>query len=636
MNLRQRFFLLFPLISLVLILIARPVSAVGQTENTPVIQLLDSLSNKIPALNENIDITVNAAPVQEFLRGVANQTGLNINIDPTLNFTVTNNFVHVRVRDILQFLVDNYDINLQAAGSILNIRKNVHTVAPISDRLKIDVDTISHHVNMSIEQVPIQDLVKEITRKTGNNIVVTPELNKKVISSYIQNMPLTDAMDKLGMENNFTVTKTDGGFYVWEPSEAKRPTAVRNPRPTDRNSNSMADGGIAIEALTNDSVKIHTANAPLDKVVEKLFDVCHQPYKLLGPLSDKISIDYDHISFEALIDELFAGTDATFKYVDGRYWIGKRNIDALQDVKMIQLKYRTVDSLVEIIPLQLKTGVEIKEYPDINSIILSGPQERVNRLATFIHSVDKLIPVILIEVLIIDNKNSKALATGITAGLSDEPVTTKGTVLPSVDMTLSSKAINNLIDGLNGFGWVNLGKVKSNFYVTLKAMEEDGIIDLRSTPQLSTLNGHKATMSIGNTEYYKEEMNTIYGSINTQSQVATTYKPVNAELSVTIRPIVAGNDEVTLDIKVEQSDFTNRISEFAPPGKVSRKFESLIRVKDQEMILLGGLEEKEVKDTRSGLPLLARIPILRWIFSSREKSNSKSKLNLFIKPTIIK
>jgi type IV pilus assembly protein PilQ len=123
--------------------------------------------------------------------------------------------------------------------------------------------------------------------------------------------------------------------------------------------------------------------------------------------------------------------------------------------------------------------------------------------------------------------------------------------------------------------------------------------------------------------------------MTTQSQVVTTYKPVDAELSVSIRPIVDGSDEVTLEIKVEQSDFTTRISEFAPPGKVSRKFESLIRVKDQEMILLGGLEEKQVRDTRSGFPILSRIPILKWIFTSREKSNSKSKLNIFIKPTII-
>ncbi|HEY3390353.1 MAG TPA: type II and III secretion system protein, partial [Prolixibacteraceae bacterium] len=229
----------------------------------------------------------------------------------------------------------------------------------------------------------------------------------------------------------------------------------------------------------------------------------------------------------------------------------------------------------------------------------------------------------------------KALSTGISAGLSDKPMVTKGKIFPSVDMSLGSSTVNEIIDGLNGFGWVNLGKVKPNFYMTLKALEEDGVIDLKSTPQLSTLNGHKAKMSIGNTEYYKEELNNIFGSMTTQSQVITSYKPVDAELSVSIRPIVDGSEEVTLDIKVEQSDFTTRISEFAPPGKVSRKFESLIRVKDQEMILLGGLEEKEVRETRTGLPFLSRIPILRWIFSAREKSNSKSKLNIFIKPTII-
>ena len=166
-------------------------------------------------------------------------------------------------------------------------------------------------------------------------------------------------------------------------------------------------------------------------------------------------------------------------------------------------------------------------------------------------------------------------------------------------------------------------------------MEQDGIIDLKSTPQLATLNGHKAKMSIGDTEYYQEQQNNIFGAVTTQSQVITTYKPVEAELAVSIRPIVDASDEVTLEIKVEQSSFTARISQYAPPGKVSRKFESLIRVKDQDMILLGGLEENDHKDTRSGLPLLSRIPILNWIFASREKSTTKAKLNIFIKPTII-
>jgi type IV pilus assembly protein PilQ len=53
------------------------------------------------------------------------------------------------------------------------------------------------------------------------------------------------------------------------------------------------------------------------------------------------------------------------------------------------------------------------------------------------------------------------------------------------------------------------------------------------------------------------------------------------------------------------------------------------------MVLLGGLEEKKVSETTSGIPILSRIPILKWLFSSRVKENSFEKLNVFIKPTII-
>ena len=77
------------------------------------------------------------------------------------------------------------------------------------------------------------------------------------------------------------------------------------------------------------------------------------------------------------------------------------------------------------------------------------------------------------------------------------------------------------------------------------------------------------------------------------------------------------------------------ISQFAPPGTVTRKFESLIRVRNQEMIILGGLEEKSSREASSGTPLLSRIPILKWIFSSRTKETGDSKLNIFIRPTII-
>jgi type IV pilus assembly protein PilQ len=90
-----------------------------------------------------------------------------------------------------------------------------------------------------------------------------------------------------------------------------------------------------------------------------------------------------------------------------------------------------------------------------------------------------------------------------------------------------------------------------------------------------------------------------------------------------------------MDIKVNQSDFTERINETAPPGQVTRAFQSTVRIKNQEMVLLGGLEEKRVNASGKGVPLLSRIPVLKWLFSSRNDQRTKGKLNIFIKPTII-
>jgi len=621
------------IVLIIYLIISWGLSAHAQKQDQGILSL-DSLTRKIPALNTEVDITVSNTPVQEFLRGLANQSGININIDPGLNFNVSNNFNKVRVRDVLQFLQENYDLDIKPMGSILNIRKRDAEIN-LRNKIKIETDPVTKLVSLSVTQAPVRMVVNQIIERTGQNIIVTPGVGELQVSCFIRNMPLIPALEKMAMGNNFSVRKTEDGVLIFEAIPATQPSAQATRPENGPKGNRNSGGTPEIKLLKKDTLQIYAQNCRLDEVIGKLFPLVKKPYNLITSLDDVISLKYESIPFEALLKELFAGTSATYKIDNGRYRIGKRNIIDLEEVQVVQLKYRTIDSISYIIPNQLKKEVDIKLYPDMNSLVISGARDRVNALTAFIHDLDKKIPVILIDVMIIDYKNSKDVSTGITAGLSDKPTVSGGNVYPSVDMKLGSSSVNEIINGLNGFGWVNLGKVKPNFYMTLKALEQDGIIDLKSTPQLSTLNGHKAKMSIGNTEYYQEQLNNIFGSMTTNSQMITTYKPVDAELSVTIRPIVDGNEEVTLDIKVEQSDFTDRISAYAPPGKVSRKFESLIRVKDQEMILLGGLEQKENRDTRNGLPLLSRIPVLKWIFTSRDKTNSKSKLNIFIKPTII-
>jgi type IV pilus assembly protein PilQ len=143
-------------------------------------------------------------------------------------------------------------------------------------------------------------------------------------------------------------------------------------------------------------------------------------------------------------------------------------------------------------------------------------------------------------------------------------------------------------------------------------------------------------MKISKTEYYLEETSQIFANASTTQTKIKQYKPVNADFSITITPIVSADEQITMQVKVDQSDFTGgKIANDAPPNQISRSFTSLIRVRNEDMILLGGLEEGIMKDTGSGFPVLSRIPVLKWIFSSRDRIKNEKRLSIFIKPTII-
>ncbi len=292
--------------------------------------------------------------------------------------------------------------------------------------------------------------------------------------------------------------------------------------------------------------------------------------------------------------------------------------------------------ILSIIPNEVKAGLDIKIDAELNSFIVSGPAENISRFEAFIKYIDKEVPVVLLEVMILDVNRSATIETGINAGIGDKPVTTTGGVFPNADIAFGAQTINNIINNFDGFGSLNIGKVIPNFYLSIKALETNGNLNIRSTPRLSTLNGHRAYLSIGETTYYVVTNQNFYGSQIPQASEIKNYQPIDAELSLSFKPLVSGDGEITMDIKVIQSSFNGqKVDKDAPPGINSREFTSIIRVKDQDIIILGGLEEKVKNDSGSGVPLLARIPIIKWLFSSRKREDSKKKLTILIKPTVI-
>lgn len=306
-------------------------------------------------------------------------------------------------------------------------------------------------------------------------------------------------------------------------------------------------------------------------------------------------------------------------------------------VSVYPMKYRTVDKVVDVIPAELKQGVEIKTFHDLNSLVISGEGARCDRITAFLDEIDKSVPLISIDVIIVDATTNNSQTIGLGVGIGSSEAQTRGTASPGLDVTLNAESLNRILASFSGLGSINLGPVTSLFYADLQFLEEAGKIVLRSTPRLSTLNGHKATLKSGEVKYYKESQVNIIGTQNPLQSESYLWKNVEASFVLDITPHVSQDSTITMDISLSQDEFTTTDDDdkYAPPGISKRSFTSIIKVKDGEMVLLGGIEKNLKDNTSKGLPYVARVPVLRSIFGKTRKVKSDSRLNIFIKPTII-
>ncbi|PCJ87272.1 MAG: general secretion pathway protein GspD [Flavobacteriales bacterium] len=602
---------------------------------------LKNLAQTSPGLKETVELSVTGVSIQEFIRGLATAHNLNVSVDPSIKIYVVNNFYDATVSDVLLFLCKQHNMDISFIGSIMSFSK--YSVPPeepkayVPKKLKISYNNQTDFLSFDLKKDSLFAVAKEITAKSLKNVVLSPDLENKIVSGYIQNRPFADALDKLAFANDLVVNQ-DGNFYLIEPNERETVAgaATAQGRKSGRQPGVTADNeNLTIKLETGERITVQAFDVPVVDVVQGVSAELFKNYFLFSEPKGNTTLYIENATYDDFLTYILNGSDYTYKIEDNVYLVGERKLERLRATEIVSLQNRTIETILDKIPAELKQDVDIQEFIELNALILSGSLPKINEIKNFLRDIDRLVPMVMIDVMIVDYKKTRTLSTGIKMGVGEAPAKPGGTIWPNVDFNLSTESINDLIGKFNGIGFINLGKVTPEFYLSIQALEDDGILNARSTPRLATINGHETTLSIGETEYYLETQNTVIGTQNPQNVVTQQYKSVNADLSITIKPIVSGDDQVTMEISVKQSDFTARISPNAPPGSVTRDFKSFIRVKDQEMILLGGLEEKSSENSGSGLPLLSRIPIIKWLFSNRTKKDSKSQLNIFIKPTII-
>jgi general secretion pathway protein D len=165
-----------------------------------------------------------------------------------------------------------------------------------------------------------------------------------------------------------------------------------------------------------------------------------------------------------------------------------------------------------------------------------------------------------------------------------------------------------------------------------KSLAENGRASVLSSPSVMATNGKKSKINVVD----QIPITTSVLNSATNPPVTTTtveYRDVGVILTFT--PYINDSGLVTLEIEQEVSD-VNTVSAGSNPTFFKRSISTNLVASQDQSIVLGGLVKERKSLDRSGLPWIYRIPIIGWLFGSREDSVSRNELLIFITPRVIR
>ncbi len=186
----------------------------------------------------------------------------------------------------------------------------------------------------------------------------------------------------------------------------------------------------------------------------------------------------------------------------------------------------------------------------------------------------------------------------------------------------------NGLAGFGGFGLVDAFRAKLN------ALYRNGNANILSKPNVTTLEGTEAQITIGGARPIFEIQSTGGGSGTVTENIVFR----RFGIILTMRPTVLADNTIILQVRVDVSDLDpatgiTRGNTFIP-GETVRSVNNVLVLKEGDIIALGGLITNTKRQQTSKIPILSQIPILGALFQSRRFENNQSELAIFLTPTI--
>ena len=283
-----------------------------------------------------------------------------------------------------------------------------------------------------------------------------------------------------------------------------------------------------------------------------------------------------------------------------------------------------------------------------NALVVRGTPDQIALAQKLVEDLDKARPEVIVDIAVMQVSKDRSRTLGInpptsaTVQLQDNintTTTTTGTTTSGTGATVTSSTGN---PGINLNSLANLNA--TNFQVTIPAANLSAVMSASDTkliqnPQIRALDGQKASLKIGDrVPVATGSFQPGIGGVGINPLVNTQFQYLDVGVNIDITPRVHANNEVTLKITMDVSAVTGQqnIGGISQPIIGQRKIEHEIRLKDGEANLLGGIMEDQQTKQLSGIPGLAQIPILRYLFGQTTQDHSENEIVFAIVPHIIR
>ena len=277
-----------------------------------------------------------------------------------------------------------------------------------------------------------------------------------------------------------------------------------------------------------------------------------------------------------------------------------------------------------------QVGEEVAFIPDeaTNSIVIKAREKDYRIIRGVLEKLDQIPRQVLINVIIAELSLSGSAEYGIEWFLQGHYKDYTGQFVLD---NARSRAVNTALGAGTGFAAAVFDS--TDFLRGLiSALGKDTSLNILSSPNIMASDNKEAYIEVA------EEIPIVTGEVTSQETTATSrtiqYRKTGIILKVT--PHINTSGLVKMDISQEVSQPGEKDPDLKTTSIISRVAETSLVVQDGQMIVIGGLMRNRDAVSRSGIPGLRNVPLLKYVFGSEGTENSKTELIILITPRVVR